>query len=45
MKNLMSEIFQTEKEEHVLMFDKFYRDKIVEECRFDVEKTLIIGQV
>lgn len=41
----MTEIFQTENEEHVLMFDKFQRDKIVEEKRFEVDKTIIIGQV
>lgn len=41
----MSEIFQTDEEEHVLLFDKFYREKIVEEKRFDVDKTVIIGQI
>lgn len=40
----MAEIFQTEDEEHVQMFDKLYRDKIVDDRRFDVEKTIIIGQ-
>lgn len=44
VKNLMIEIFQTEDEEHVQMFDKLYRDKIVDDRRFDVEKTIIIGQ-
>lgn len=38
------EIFQTEDEEHVQIFDKLYRDKIVDDRRFDVEKTIIIGQ-
>jgi len=40
----MMEIFQTEDEEHVQIFDKLYRDKIVDDRRFDVEKTIIIGQ-